>query len=75
MHRLTLSSPQNAMAVSGPAPLSRFSAKFSRASGKNWAPGIFSASASTRSPRVSAITPQKSQTLCQNFSGSAFDHS
>jgi len=47
---------------------SRFSAKFNRASGNHFAPGILSPSTRTRSPRVSATTPQKSQTAVQNCS-------
>ena len=54
---------------------SRFSAKFSFASGNHCAPGILSPSTSTRSPRVSAITPQKSQIAVQNCSGFRTDQS
>jgi len=42
--RLTLSSPRKTMASLDPLCLRRFSAKFSRAFGKNYAPGIMSAS-------------------------------
>ena len=51
--------------VARPGFRSRFSAKFSRASGKKRAPGIRSPSTSARSP-FSPMTPQKSQTRSQN---------
>ena len=48
----------------------RFSAKLSRASGNQRAPGILSPSTSTVLPRLrDAITPQKSHTSVQNSSG------
>src|SRR3546814_918595 len=54
---------------------SRFSAKLSLAAGKKRAPGMRSPPTSTGpwfpAPRASATTPQKSQTLTQNFSSSA----
>src|SRR3546814_2039307 len=56
---------------------SRFSAKLSLAAGKKRAPGMWSPSTSTGpwfpAPRASATTPQKSQTLTQNFSNSAIE--
>src|SRR5258708_29993567 len=46
----------------------RFSAKLSRASGYQRAPGIFSPSTRTAVPLREAITPQKSHTSGQNAS-------
>ena len=51
---------------------STFSVKLSRASGKKRAPGIWSRSTATRSPR-SPMTPQKSQISAQNDRGSMTD--
>ena len=63
--RSTLSSPRKTIASAGPDFRSRFSAKFSLASGKNDAPGILVAvDQHARSPR-SPITPQNSQTRLQ----------
>jgi hypothetical protein len=51
----------------------QFSAKLKCTSGKKRAPGILALSTMTRSPRVAAITPQKSHKLSQNFSISAME--
>ena len=66
--------PRRGRRCASPEPRlrSRFSAKFSRASGKNAAPGILSPSTSTRSP-FSPTTPQKSQTRLQKSSRSSTD--
>jgi len=54
---------------------SRFSAKFSRAAGKKRAPGMRSRFSSVTVPRVSSMTPQNDQTVCQNSSGDLIDQS
>ena len=69
----TLSSPQKTMASPSPRRRRGFSAKFSRPSGKNCAPGILSPSRKTTEPWVSAITPAKRHTDCQNLSISSID--
>jgi hypothetical protein len=68
-----LSSARNSIAGSSPVRLSRFSAKFSSASGKNRAPGMASPFSRMRSPLVPR-TPQKSHSADQNPSRSATDH-
>ena len=73
--RTSLSSPRNTSAspVSSAARrASRFSAKLSRASGNQRAPGICAGSTSVRSPR-SPMTPAKSQSARQNASRSSVD--
>jgi len=64
-----LSSPRKTIAGSLPSRRSRFSAKFSFASGKNRAPGILAASTIHGAEPLSPIAPQKSQTALQNASG------
>jgi hypothetical protein len=51
----------------------RFSARLSRASGNQRAPGILSPSTSTVAPLREARTPQKSQVSDQNSSGRSID--
>ena len=53
---------------------SRFSAKFRRASGNHFAPGILSPSTSTVLPFFEATTPHQSQTSDQNSSGLSTVH-
>ena len=71
--RSTLSSPRKTIASPEPVFFSRFSAKFSVASGKNEAPGILSPSTSTRLSPLSPTMPQKSHTRLQNASRSSTD--
>ena len=75
MRDLTLSSPQNTSASLSSSRTSRFSAKFSRASGKNCAPGILSPSIRMRSPQLSALSPVYSIMAGQNASMSSTDQS
>lgn len=70
---LTLSSPQKTKASPESWLRSRFSAKFRRASGNHFAPGIRLASMSARAPRLSATTPAKSHSVAQNCSGCVTD--
>ncbi len=76
MRFFTRSSPQNTIASCASRERSRFCAKFRRASGNHFAPGILWPSTSTRSPRVPITpppTPSPSHTLVQNCSGCATD--
>ncbi len=62
-------SPANASAVPSSLRLSRFSAKFNRASGNHRVPGIAGQFSTTRSPRTEARTSPNSQTARQKASG------
>ena len=68
-------SPLKISAGESSAPRSRFSAKLRRASGKNLPSKISAPGSKTCSPRVSAITSQKSQAVDQNASGLATEKS
>ena len=70
----TLSSPRNTIAVLSSFLRSRFSAKFSCASGNHCAPGMEPAPVSVRSPR-SPITSAQSHSVRQKASGSRIDQS
>ena len=70
--RRTLSSPQNTRASAASRLRRRLSAKFSRASGKNRAPGMRSPSTSVVAP-FSPRTSQKSHSRFQKASRSSID--
>ena len=73
--RRSPASPLKISAGASSLPRSRFSAKFSRASGKNRPSYISAAGSKTRSPRSCAMTSQKSQAAAQNAAGSATEKS
>src|SRR3989344_5770444 len=75
MCRLTTSSPQNTRASEPSRRRNRFSAKLRRASGNHLAPGICSLSERICVPLWSAMTPEKSHTNDQKYSGFSTDHS